>query len=359
MRALVLALLAGCGRIGFDSLSGTNSTNENANVVFLTSRQVAPGALGGLAGADQLCETVAGSAGLDGRYVAWLSTPTQHAIDRLAGARGWIRFDGLPFADTASDIAAGRIFYPPSLDESGIDIIAKVATGTDGMGHNIGSTSHCGEWMDPLGDTVVGFSRGTSTAFTHQGQILPCADAFSIYCFGIDREVAIIPPAPATGKLLFVTATLWPSGGGIASADQFCMQQAGAAGRSGTFIALLATSTTSIATRVANVAGPIVRSDGVVIASSAADLVADNLQTSPNLHLDGSAHIKPDVFAGAFSPSQTSGSSCLDWTLTMNSDVATLGDPRFAMKGWFGLNAFGTMPFFACNSSGALYCLEQ
>src|SRR5215211_2458302 len=150
MRAVMLALLAGCGRIGFDSLAGADTANADANVVFLTSSQVAPGALGGLTGADDLCAQMALSGGLDGRYVAWLSTPTEHAIDRLAGARGWVRRDGLPFADTTSDIAAGKIFYPPSLDEAGTETYARVATGTDGMGHTLGFMTDCGEWTNPV-----------------------------------------------------------------------------------------------------------------------------------------------------------------------------------------------------------------
>jgi len=72
------------------------------NFVFATSTSY-PADFGGLAGADAICNQHAGDAGLPGTYVAWLSTTTVDARDRLAGARGFVRPDGLPFADTVDD----------------------------------------------------------------------------------------------------------------------------------------------------------------------------------------------------------------------------------------------------------------
>src|SRR5690349_1441788 len=65
------------------------------NVAFLTSSRH-DGDLGGLAGADATCQTLAEGAGLPGRFVALLSDADQSAIDRLDSASGWVRTDGLP-----------------------------------------------------------------------------------------------------------------------------------------------------------------------------------------------------------------------------------------------------------------------
>jgi hypothetical protein len=109
-RAAILALTCvACGRFGFGSPdSGTgdgfvfDSIYPNANFVFVTSRAYT-GNLGGLAGADAICQTHAAEAGLPGTYVAWLATSTVTAPSRLAPARGF-RFTR-PYTATARPAA--------------------------------------------------------------------------------------------------------------------------------------------------------------------------------------------------------------------------------------------------------------
>lgn len=91
----------------------------NINRAFVTSTTHVLGALGGLAGADAICNQRAAAAGLDGTYVAWLSSSTASAASRLANASGWVRTDGKPFAKSRGDLLAGRLLYPLELDETG------------------------------------------------------------------------------------------------------------------------------------------------------------------------------------------------------------------------------------------------
>ncbi len=66
------------------------------NVAFLTSVTYA-GNLGGLDGADAICQKHANNAGLPAnQYRAWLSTSDEDAAARIGSARGWVRPDGLP-----------------------------------------------------------------------------------------------------------------------------------------------------------------------------------------------------------------------------------------------------------------------
>ena len=108
--------------------------------MFVTSQKYPP-RFQPLENADAKCNDAATAGGLPGEYRAWLSTAAIYARDRLAGARGWVRRDGSPFADTVDDLVAGKIFNPPLLDEfgnevrSGIDDF--VATGTDATGYNV------------------------------------------------------------------------------------------------------------------------------------------------------------------------------------------------------------------------------
>jgi len=65
-----------------------DGATDRPNIVFI-SNAVTPAPMGGLAGGDMLCNDAATAAGLPGAYVAFLSTATVNAIDRLAGSRGW------------------------------------------------------------------------------------------------------------------------------------------------------------------------------------------------------------------------------------------------------------------------------
>jgi hypothetical protein len=95
-----VGLATGCGRLDFDEQSDSGEIATSANFVFVTSSAHAPIELGpDLGAADAICAARATEANLPGTYVAWLSTSTRQARDRLAGARGWVRVDGRPVAD--------------------------------------------------------------------------------------------------------------------------------------------------------------------------------------------------------------------------------------------------------------------
>ena len=131
---LVAYIGAACGRLDFDrgidgglASDGDASNGDGSaampapNVAFATSATFT-GALGGLAGADAACMQAAQQAGLVGTFVAWLSTTTVNAVDRLSGARGWVRTDGLPIMDTITAGLAGQTFSPIDHDEHGLQL---------------------------------------------------------------------------------------------------------------------------------------------------------------------------------------------------------------------------------------------
>jgi hypothetical protein len=61
--------------------------DKRVTAVFVTST-TQTGNLGGLSGADQICNDRAVAAGLTGNYLAWLSTSSMDAIDRFSNTRG-------------------------------------------------------------------------------------------------------------------------------------------------------------------------------------------------------------------------------------------------------------------------------
>jgi hypothetical protein len=370
--AVVATAAAGCGRIGFapvggglgdgdggpgdDSgitLNGDTISAIASNLVFVTSTSKLGGAYGGLAGGDAECQARAMAQGFPGTYVAYLSTSTVNAVDRLGSARGWSRLDGLPVFDTVADIKVDAMFYPPELDDLGrvVALGVRVAAGTALNG--IASGQDCAGWTSTAGMVNGGTASGTQWVNTFYGA--SCAVAYPIYCFGVDRAVPTMPPVIASRRA-FLTQGQWMSGGGISSADAFCQGEASTAGLPGTYLALLATTTASAISRFDLSGPPWVRLDNTALAASNAGFAAGNelaaLDTTTAL-----THVFALVVTGASSPDApgTTALTCADWTAKNpsqrwqqgnSSDVGTL----------FFSNGGGVS---TCNNAGNLYCLQQ
>jgi hypothetical protein len=365
----VLAIACACGRIDFtprDAGAGDarvlpDGPNAGANLVFVTSTQPLAGSLGGIAGADAVCSERATASGLPGTYVAFVSTSTTNAIDRIAGARGWIRVDGLPFADTPADIAAGHIFYPVGLDESGAFTRTYAVTASDATGHFDGNG--CSDFTSTVEtQCTIGYTRATGSEGIVDPHVLGLCDfGASLYCFGVSQSLALVPPAPLSGLRVFVS-TPWQPGGGLASADARCAADAAAAGWTGTFRAMLATATATAASRFTSSSGPVVRADGVPVAADVVTLMSGALETSIDLSATGAVANDVDVWAGAFSPTQLpSGAynACTSWTSTSSTALAPVGHAAEADVGFFGVDATGFGDNIACSMALPVYCLEQ
>lgn len=308
----------GTGFASSESSSGSSSSTGDPgpqpNIVFVTSQPV-PETVDMVAEADALCVALAQDAGLPGEFVAWLSTEKVAAIDRLRGARGWVRPDGLPFADRPSDIVEGRIFFPPVLDELGAEVRNRRAlTGTSALGQ---ASSNCEDWTATADVSVTRGNPGaTFSAWTSDGT-MGCDDlqSLGVYCFGTDASVPV-EFEPVRGRQAFVTATLFEGSVGLAAFDEACSMESAAAGISGTFLALVATSTDSALSRF-DTSGPAwVNMLGVPLANTAAALtVVSHLDAPPNFTATGEP-VTGDYWVGSSLPTTAGGGSgtCTDWT---------------------------------------------
>ena len=237
-----------------------------ANIMFVTSEPIDFTMVTSLAIADAHCNTLAAQAGLGGTYIAWLSSATMNAKDRIpASTRGWVRPDRKPFAHTILDIVMGQTFYPPWLDERGRPVgDINVATGTL---HNGFGADNCGGLSgNPMTYIMAGAPDGGSPKWTNKG-LVQCNNALHLYCFGVGRDVEVRPPPPQ-GRWIFLSDYPATGQGGVAQLDSFCQLQGEAFDTSGTYVALVATSTSSAFARHAFVvdnARPWVRRDGVVV----------------------------------------------------------------------------------------------
>jgi hypothetical protein len=331
------------------------TTGQQHNVAFVTSTRQT-GQLGGLAGADSLCQERASVAGLCGHFVALLSTSTVTALSRISSARGWQRTDGRPFADDAHSLFQpnSKSFYPLVLDEFGHSLVLgasaseNVATGTAGDG-SFGGAS-CQDWTSTTGNQTVGnlLDAGDWVSSTSA----PCTDALHVYCFQVDFNEPLQPsPSPSPSRRAFI-AHEWNVSGGLAGADAYCAASATPAGLRGQFRALLSTTSASAASRLNANGPPWARVDGVLLTESAADLLAGKPLLAP-LRVDayGQYEWLGIAWTGFTNPSSTGTMTCSDWT--SNSAKSEAGNVNMASDPWKGGGLWN------CDYALVLYCLEE
>jgi hypothetical protein len=130
--------------------------------VFVTSQSFT-GNVGGLAGADAICQTLAIAAGLPGKYLAWLSTMSSPPSKRFQKFDGpYVLVDGTIVANDWGDLTDGTLESPIVLTESGALGSAAVAgicgssvwTGTDLDGFAT-NTDDCDGWTSATGTHSV------------------------------------------------------------------------------------------------------------------------------------------------------------------------------------------------------------
>ena len=353
-RALVVALVS-CGRLGFEAAcSGCDGHPQGPNnIAFVTSTTHVLTTFGSdLSGADAICNMRAKEGGLPGSYVAYASTTTVGARDRLAGARGWVRVDGTPFVDQIADLIAGRVLSPLEIDELGQRVPPLlVATASSATG-TLAPSDACTDFTNPAQVAAAGLTTATASLWSTSVGALPCSMSSPIYCFGVGLDNALAF-TPASGRLAFVTDDLWTPGGGLASADAFCMTEAANARLSGSFRALLSTSTATAGSRFSTTGSTWVRPDGVALASSALAFMSVNLGTSLNV-TQSKAYVSDEVWVGGGGgPLSTASRTCVDWTSTTDLAGGSVGNDAHVDS-----TMFSNGGELACSAGARLYCLE-
>jgi hypothetical protein len=333
------------------------------NIVFATSSTYT-GDLGGLAGATTDCANAASIAGLPGTYVPWLATSTVNATAALGSARGWIRMDGLPFADTVGTVGAatglvnGQVYYPVGFNELGNVQPGFAWTGATWTGA-VDNGYSCSDWTSGATDGSAGDTSRGSDGWTN-AQAVYCGNLYSLYCFGTNLSTPVTI-TPQTGRHAFVSKGAFTTTGGLLGADTLCKNEATSAAlpNAGNFLAFMASSGASAASRF-NLAGANwVRIDGLPVASSITNLLAGQLLAPPTVHADGTYVIAPDfVWTGAPDPSTagTMATTCNNWTSNASGVGGEYGLASATSGSWFGFSST-----FACASvfTDSAYCFEN
>jgi hypothetical protein len=160
---------------------------DGSNCVFVTSSRH-EGNLGGLAGADAICQDRAeagGSRAAPGVYLAWLSDATASPSTRFTQASVPYRLvDGTAIADDWADLVDGSLDAPIQVLESGslAPPVHAVWTGTETDGTR--DADDCAGWTTGSTGTfgLVGDHLGTTRRWT-SGGLGGCGFTLALYCF--------------------------------------------------------------------------------------------------------------------------------------------------------------------------------
>ena len=355
--------LAGCALTMNDDDEVTASFAP-ANIVF-TSSVAYTGNLGGLAGADALCDGLAANAGLPGVYVAWLSSSEENARDRLGAARGWVRTDGKPFADSVTSLIEGKqIFFPAGIDENGTSVIEYDSYAWTGswQGNTAPFDDLCDDWWSTSTETcpTIGSpGAGAGNGAWSGGTCTACNNAARLYCMGVNTAVAI-RPTPIAGRTAFITSVAWIPDEGRDQADAFCGSEAAAAGLSGSFLALLGTSTESAASRFDASGTTWVRTDGIALAATAADFFSQGRSdASMEYRADGQLSTRGAWTGSDMGLDAPGTNTCSDWSTTAQNKKGALGGDSGQTEDAFGEAALGGNSWPCNGTAWHLYCLEE
>lgn len=167
-------------------------------LAFVTSK-LGPGDLGdaawlpesdgltGLAAADAICGNLAADAALPNpsSFVAWLSTSTVDAIDRLTLDGPWKGLDGWPIADSKADLTDSSLATAIRLDESGGNRAnSYYLTGSGSDGTYIGQlTKNCQDWTVSNADDSILGAAGEIDEYWTTGILSSCEFSRRLACF--------------------------------------------------------------------------------------------------------------------------------------------------------------------------------
>ncbi|MCA9651783.1 MAG: DUF1554 domain-containing protein [Myxococcales bacterium] len=172
-----------------------NGCNNDCDLPFryiFVSSQLYTGNLGGLAGADAECQTLATNAGLPGVYMAWLSTAAASPASRMTqSATPYRRPDGIQVAPNWAGLTDGTLDAPINVTETlGSPPMGNTSCGGGGFltvwtavqPDGTSSGSACTDWSSDVGGGQWGRADQTNTFWTSWCSGGQCSWLSPIYC---------------------------------------------------------------------------------------------------------------------------------------------------------------------------------
>jgi hypothetical protein len=179
--------LVDCGSCPTGECCGGDGTCGSC-LVFVSSSSH-DGDLGGLSGADAICQDLADDAGLPGAYMAWLSDSSDSPNSRFVHATvPYVLVDGTITAANWAALTSGALAHGLERTETGDLAPAQniwtntLAGGTPG---GAAADGHCEGWTTATASPVVqgntGFATLTTESWTLWGN-KGCDNSWRLYC---------------------------------------------------------------------------------------------------------------------------------------------------------------------------------
>lgn len=173
----------------------TSQCVVDVRLVFVTS-DMYTGDLGGVDGADMICNTLALDAQLPGDYKAWISTSVNEPANSfLHSAVPYVLVDSTKVADNWNDLTDGTLDHAIDLTETGqpAPVTATacsgnnrlVRTGTASNGTLASPNRHCNDFTSssPSRTGRTGSTDAQDYKWTQCGNFQNCSTSMPIYCF--------------------------------------------------------------------------------------------------------------------------------------------------------------------------------
>ncbi len=182
-----------------DAVADWKVTTPEGLTVFVTSGSYTGAAVGGIAGADALCQGLADAVPLSGGYKAWLGIDaTDNPANRFSqqnSGRPYVLTNGTVVADSWTDLIDGSLDSAIKIDENGtIRDFQDVWTGTNTNGN--ASFSDCSDWSSTSGSGTYGETEDTNNQWTNRGT-RACGNILRLYCFEDSAGSSASAPPPS------------------------------------------------------------------------------------------------------------------------------------------------------------------
>jgi hypothetical protein len=200
---MLLALAPACGPVtnladagpGGDAAvdAAVDAADLRPRVVFVTSTATIGSMppLGGLAGADAICQARAAAVDLPGRFMAWLAVNNANPASRMTRSAGPYRLTtGLIVAQGWSDLTDGNLASSVNRTESGamsqgtfVCRGGEVWSNVDGAGNLRVGQGNCLDWSSTTADGTAGNVMNRDIMWTAGDCAqIGCSSALPIYC---------------------------------------------------------------------------------------------------------------------------------------------------------------------------------
>jgi hypothetical protein len=324
------------------------------NLAFVTSRIFTADGLGATA-YDADCNAAATYAGLNDvagdAFAAFVSDAASTAASRLGGARGWVRLDGKPFADTLDGLLTSQVLYNTvHFDDTGArPMYRQYMTGTAADGTLAAAT--CQGWTSTSSSDSVTVGQADGGPFNWTGAATAqCDQAYPLLCLGKTKSAPLTLPTPGPGFRIWLTNT--PFIPGIAQTPAAKCAAEKPAGVNAT--APLLAFETQAASAVLVPTARYYRPDGTLVGTGAEVAAGGDLESGIWQAADGS-YRTGRVWTGEFDLATLSSGphSCSNWTtgvLGSGIEGAVIG----AAAGWWFQDLY-----FCTDTTASLYCVES